>query len=246
MSCERLIFISGWATGSSCWDPVINKIDRPVSCCYVKWWECLNEAAEENALLRVLEREAGRVIIVGWSLGTLVALEGATLKPGSVKKLVLVSGTPRMTSTGNYPGVDSSVLRAMHARFSRTPRLVLEEFARFCIGDGLGSSIEADELLRKFVDGAEGLNVEHLARGLRYLQEKDLRNILPEIKVPVHLLHGDSDRIIPVECARFMERTIPEARLDQVQGGSHALLLTAPYRVAGLIRDVIDAGFSSQ
>lgn len=246
VSSNRLIFISGWATDSSCWDSIVGKIGRPVSCRHVNWWECLNDTGEGNALLRILEQKKGDAIIVGWSLGTLMALEGIAFGPNNVKALVLISGTPRMTSQGSYPGVDSRALKAMCARFRRTPRLVLEEFARLCIDDGLEFSPETDEFIDKFVEQAGRLSTDHLTAGLRYLQERDLRRILPGVGVPVCLLHGDCDRIIPVDCARYMQSAIPEARLDEVQGGSHALLHTAPFRVAGFIRDAIDANFDSQ
>lgn len=241
MTAVRLIFISGWATDTSCWDPVISKLDRSVLSRHVKWWQCLNEAGQDNGLLRVLSKEKIGVIIIGWSLGTLVALEGAACWPESVKALVLVSGTARMTSEGNYLGVDSRVLRAMGARFRRTPRPVLGEFGRLCVGDYQGSSIEVDRFVEKFVEEAECLDLEHLAAGLRYLQERDLRGILPKIRIPVRLLHGDCDKIIPVECAQYMERVLPEARLDVVHGGPHALLHTAPGRVAELIRDELSS-----
>jgi len=242
----KLIFISGWATDSSCWDPVIKKINRTVSCRHVNWWECLNDTVEENALLQILEQKTSDAIVVGWSLGTLAALEGTASRPDHVKALVLISGTARMTSQGNYSGVDPRALRAMRARFKRSSRQAIEEFARLSIDGGLDSWPETDEFTDTFVKQAEYLNRDHLAAGLQYLQEKDLRRVLPEIGIPVRLLHGAGDRIIPVDCARYMQRSLPEAMLEEVQGGSHALLYTAPFHVAGFIRDAIDANFDSQ
>lgn len=240
VSIDRLIFISGWATDESCWRSVTRWISGSLSCGHVKWWECSNGPAKENALFRVLEGEEGGAIIVGWSLGALIALESALLRPERVKGLVLVSGTARMTSEGNYPGVDTRVLRAMRAKFSRTPRPTLEEFGTQCIGNSIESSTEADKFVKKFVNTAERLNPEHLAAGLRYLQETDLRTLLPQIKAPVHILHGDCDRVIPVECARYLEKALPNSRLDEVKGGPHALPFTAADRVAGRIKALIN------
>jgi pimeloyl-[acyl-carrier protein] methyl ester esterase len=244
MNSPRLIFISGWASGASCWNTIIETIDRPVSCRHVNWWECLNDNSEQNALWQILEQEKVDVILAGWSLGALTALEGFAFKPDSVKALVLISGTSRMTSNGSYPGADARVLTAMNARLRRTPRRVLEEFARRCIDDGLKSSSETDTFIDRFVQQAEHLGTDHLTAGLAYLQKKDLRNILPKINIPVRLIHGDCDRVIPVECARYMQNKIPEARLVEIHGGSHALLHTAPFRVAGFIREALDANFN--
>jgi pimeloyl-[acyl-carrier protein] methyl ester esterase len=246
VNTDRLILISGWATDSSCWDSVINKIDRPVSCRHVNWWECLNGTVERNALLQVLEQEKEDVIVVGWSLGTLVALEGIAFWPDRVKSLVLISGTSRMTSQGNYLGVDPRALRAMCVRFRRTPRQVIEEFARLSMDGDLDYRPESNEFTDTFVRQARCLSSDHLKAGLRYLQEKDLRRILPGIGIPVRLLHGVGDRIIPVGCARYLQTSLPEAMLEEVQGGAHALLYTDPFHVAGFIRDAIDANFDSK
>lgn len=246
MSSDQLIFISGWAADASCWDVVIERIDRPVSCCHVNWWECLNLNGEKNALLGVLDHEMGNAIIVAWSLGALTALEGFLFRPNRVKAMVLISGTSRMTSHGKYPGVDSRALRAMCTGFRRNPRRVLTEFASRCIDGGSASSVETEAFIDKFTDQAGRIGTGRLAAGLRYLQQTDLRGILPKVNIPVRLLHGDRDRIIPVECARYMQSRIPGARLVEVQDGSHALLHTVPFRVAGFIRGAIDANYDSQ
>ncbi len=246
MSSDRLIFISGWAADASCWDPVIDRIDRPVSCCHINWWECLNLDGQKNVLPRIPEQEKHDAIIVGWSMGTMAALEAFVSRPNRVKALVLISGTSRMTSHDGYSGVDSRALRAMQAGFTRSPRPVLAAFARRCMDGGSTSAAETDAFIDKFVNRAGRIGIGCLTAGLRYLLQTDLRFILPEVNIPVYLLHGDRDRIIPVESARYMQRRIPEARLDEVQGGPHALLHTAPFQVAGLIRDAIDANFDSQ
>ena len=245
MNSHKLIFISGWATDASCWDFVRNKIDRPVCFRHVNWWECLNGAVKGNALLQFLEKEKDDAIIVGWSLGALVALEGVVSGPENVKALVLVSGTSRMTSQGNYSGVDPRALTAMRTRFKRAPRRVIREFARTSIDGDPDPGTETNEFTNRFMEQAERLDGDHLAAGLQYLQDKDLRRMLPKVGIPVHLLHGASDKIIPVDCARYLQKSLPEARLEEVRGGPHALLYTVPFHVAGFIRNAIDANFDS-
>ena len=243
MSSRGLIFISGWASDASCWDSIIEALNRAVCCRHVSWWECLNDTGDQNALHQILEQEKGDVIIVGWSLGALTALEGCAFKAQHVRAMVLISGTSRMTSEGSYPGVSSRTLNAMAARFKRTPRRVLEEFARLCFDGGMGAMPDTGTFIDPFVEQALQLGIDHLSAGLAYLQRKDLRCILPEIDIPVRLIHGNSDRVIPVECARYMQRKLPKVRLAEIHGGSHALVYTDSFRVAGFIREVIDANF---
>jgi class 3 adenylate cyclase len=50
--------------------------------------------------------------------------------------------------------------------------------------------------------------------------EIDVRAVLPSIRVPTLLLHGESD-YIPVEGSRSMAESIPEARLVELVGTKH-------------------------
>ncbi|HEY7150249.1 MAG TPA: adenylate/guanylate cyclase domain-containing protein [Solirubrobacterales bacterium] len=53
------------------------------------------------------------------------------------------------------------------------------------------------------------------------LFEIDVRDILPTIRVPTLILHRKGDLIAPVEGARLMAETIPDARLVEFEGDDH-------------------------
>jgi pimeloyl-ACP methyl ester carboxylesterase len=46
------------------------------------------------------------------------------------------------------------------------------------------------------------------------------------IALPVVVVHGDDDRLVPVEVGRELARRAPNARLVLVPGGSHMLPIT--------------------
>ena len=48
------------------------------------------------------------------------------------------------------------------------------------------------------------------------------RNRIGEVKVPVLLLHGDADDVVPVEDALSLHEHLPSSRLITVPGGKHA------------------------
>ena len=52
--------------------------------------------------------------------------------------------------------------------------------------------------------------------------------LLPAIRVPVLLVHGNRDSIFPVENSRYMARHIPHARVVVVEGADHILVLNYP------------------
>jgi pimeloyl-ACP methyl ester carboxylesterase len=64
----------------------------------------------------------------------------------------------------------------------------------------------------------------------------DLTHRLREIRAPTLLLWSDADPESPVAVGRLLAGRIPGARLELVQGGSHAFASERPDEVARLIR----------
>ncbi|WP_290811980.1 alpha/beta fold hydrolase [Halovivax sp.] len=56
------------------------------------------------------------------------------------------------------------------------------------------------------------------------------------IRVPTLVCHGTDDRVVPVANARLLAETIPDARLEPIDGGSHALAVEHADRVGDLLR----------
>ena len=76
--------------------------------------------------------------------------------------------------------------------------------------------------------------------GLGYQKKTDLRSRLPEIRVPVLILHGGKDRIIPVGQARFMNNNICKSSITVLENAGHALPLTHPSWLAGQIETYLN------
>lgn len=61
---------------------------------------------------------------------------------------------------------------------------------------------------------------------------------LPGLAPPVIALHGDGDRIVPVQQSQVLARMVPHTRLYVVPGGGHMLPITQPGLTCGLLRDL--------
>jgi pimeloyl-ACP methyl ester carboxylesterase len=66
----------------------------------------------------------------------------------------------------------------------------------------------------------------------------DVRNRLAEINVPVIVLHGDRDTLLPLDTARELSTAMQRAELRVVPGAGHALPLTHPDSVLHAINDM--------
>ena len=75
---------------------------------------------------------------------------------------------------------------------------------------------------------------------LRGFAEADLREVLPRIRVPTLLLHGQADRRAPpVVVARDLHARIPGARLVVLPGAGHQCDMEAPERFNAEVRSFL-------
>ena len=74
---------------------------------------------------------------------------------------------------------------------------------------------------------------------------KDVRALLPTLRVPTLVLHGDADRINPVEMGRWTAEQILGAQFYALKGRCHAAPFTAPAEFAEVVRHFIRTGRST-
>jgi pimeloyl-ACP methyl ester carboxylesterase len=70
-------------------------------------------------------------------------------------------------------------------------------------------------------------------------QELDIRPLLPTLRVPTLVLHGEVDRGIPMEAGRYIADYIPGAQFYVFKGGGHQPAFTATAEFAGVVRNFI-------
>jgi pimeloyl-[acyl-carrier protein] methyl ester esterase len=199
----------------------------------VEWWDCLAPSTP-GALLDVLENAYEPAICVGWSLGGLLALEAATKSPGSVRAIVLLSSTAKMTSVQGYPGADGAAVAAMRRAIRHDRAKTLSEFFTACLAPAVRS-----RTLALLCRDAERIDSNHLISGLDYLMEADLRCGLSRIDMPVLVVHGDRDSIVPFACGQYLADNLPDARLVSLQGTGHGVTLSALETVENTVVDFL-------
>ncbi|MEN3111974.1 alpha/beta fold hydrolase [Uliginosibacterium paludis] len=191
-------------------------------------------AARADALSAHLARGS---IVVGWSLGAMLAIETARRHPERVSGLFLIGANAAFVRRESWPdGLAPEVVSAFRQDFTRQPARTLKRFLALQImGDGQRAPLQA------LLDAA--LLAPHtpgLSQGLEILENASLMDALPAIRCPVELLHGKHDAIMPVAAARVIAQRIPHARLTEVADAGHCPLFTQPAQMAALIRAFAD------
>ncbi len=176
-----------------------------------------------------------RAVLVGWSLGAQVALAALPAIRLRVAGLVLLSGTPRFTTSEGWPhGLPARSVDVLAHRVRRDASAAVARFFDGMFADGeLDTEGRARAAaLRASIPPPDR---ECALAGLEILAHEDLRAALPAIDVPVLVLHGERDPICPAAAGRAMAAAIPRARHVEIHGAGHAPFLSRP----GAFRDAL-------
>lgn len=145
--------------------------------------------------LSVLDKlTGGDVILVGSSMGAWLAMLATIARPDRIKKLVGVAAAPDFTE-----------------------RLIWEALTHE----------QKDELMQNGVFYAPSCYGEDPYPITRTLIEKARSHLLLDkeipITCPVHLLHGTKDQDVPLDIAKLIQKKLPQATLEIIEGGDHRL-----------------------
>lgn len=226
----RVVFVSGWAHPARTLDGLAKSLGAPSRAVVLE--------ADPEGVLRELERAAvgEAVVLAGWSLGGMLALEAAVRRPDLIRGLVLVAATPRFSRAPDFPhGVEEARLRALRASLRRDRSAALARFYEECaapnepVGD-----LRGDPPVRT-------PSAAILETGLDYLGRADLRAACATVALPCRTLHGSEDRIVPVEAGRWLAARIPGVRYREVPGSGHDIPLRHPEIVAEEIAALSEA-----
>ena len=173
--------------------------------------------------------ELERATLVGWSMGVQVVLEAFPLLRERIAALVLVSGTPRFTSTDDYPyGLPPVEARGMALRLKRDYSGTMGAFFNSMFAEGELTGEAYQRVVREIVIQGRRPEPEAALKALTALSEADQRPQLAGIDRPTLLLHGSADTICLPEASRYMADRLPNATLEVMAGCGHAPFLSRP------------------
>jgi malonyl-CoA O-methyltransferase len=226
-----LVLLHGWALHGGMWGPWLDELAARFRLHVIDLPGHGRSAWTEGAtnLTDLVRAVSGHVphgaAVLGWSLGGMVALELARLRP-DLKALVLVATTPCFLRRDDWDGgMEPAVLQGFAAGLAGDYRRTLANFlALQTWGDERAT--EALRSLRSSLGAHGEPDPRALAAGLAILREADLRDALPRIAVPTLVLAGEHDRITPARAGRELAARLPAARFHEVAKAGHAPFLS--------------------
>jgi pimeloyl-ACP methyl ester carboxylesterase len=198
-------------------------------------------AEDLNKLMTYLDlREA---TLAGFSMGGgEVARYLGTYGSERVSKAMFISSIPPflLKTADNHEGVDGSVFQGIEKAIAADrPAFLAAFFKNFYNLDVLGGKLISEQVVQYCWNVAVGASpkgtLDCVAAWLT-----DFRNDLASIDVPTLVIHGDSDRIVPIAVSGARTaKAVQGARLVTIEGGPHGVLWTHAEQVNRALLDFI-------
>lgn len=179
---------------------------------------CLNQLSEPT-------------VLIGWSLGGMVAMQAAVMELGlpqkNIQALQLITTAPKFVESSDWPfGVDLAVFQ----RFSDELASDYERTLTMFLLLQAGSSVGARELARSAHQAICSLpspTAKTLQDGIDCLADADLRNSLPQLALPVQVVSGKRDRVAKPAGSVALSQML-SAELVEFDSG-HSPFMSSPH-----------------
>lgn len=158
----------------------------------------------------------GTAVLLGHSMGGIIAPRVASRHPDRIAKLVL-SGT-RAGFVGGF---------GWEERLREFDTLSPEERGRTRAA-GMAAPGAAPEVLERLAGIAGEVTREAFAGGVAVLNGTDNRTILPTLNIPALVLCGMQDGIAPPERGEEIASLMPDVRMTCFEGTGHAAYIETP------------------
>ena len=152
-------------------------------------------------------------------------LEIAHRFPVRVDKLILLAGTPCFVRKDSWPGMDINVLDKFAENLQYDTHVTLLRFLSLHIKGVANQKVALQELKSLVFETPEPDQLT-LQEGLGILKQADLRGSFAGLKIPVAVILGQLDTLVPVSVGAKMKDLLPEVDLTIIDRAGHVPFLS--------------------
>ncbi len=227
---EPIILLHGWGMNASVFEPLRVELARnnTVFCVDLpgyglSQWDA-DLSFEDQVALIAANLPAGKLL--GWSMGGLYAAELAQQYPGQFSQLTLVCCNPCFVRRSDWDSaVDEAVFDAFGEDLSRGWKSTVKRFLSL----QMHGNDKARQLIRELMTRLEAAgepDAEALLFGLELLKQKDNRSLLADLDLPVKMILGGRDVLVPHNLAKEIVHINPQIQVESLATAAHAPFLS--------------------
>ncbi len=237
---KPIVLVHGWAMHSGIWQNFAQQLAKnyQVTCIDLpghgqsKKIDSFTLEQVSEALVNAVSDESS--CWLGWSLGATVVLDIANRFPERVNSLVLLAGNPLFTQSTQWSGITVESLDAFASQLNENCQATLHRFLSLQVNN-LPDYKTLLKTLKAAIMECNAPDKETLQGGLEILKQADLRPALSNISVPISVILGARDTLVPVNAGQNMQALLPKIELTIVDRAGHVPFLSHPEEIVAII-----------
>ncbi len=248
----RLILLHGWGMNRHIWHHIRQQLLAKCKDLQVLTPDLPGYAASDaveqffsvDDMARQLQpvlSEQHKNIVLGWSLGGLVAIAMSKLFPQRVQQLILVASTPKFIRSNDWPEALDEKLFHDFAHALQTD--IGKTIRRFIAIQTMGSQNARKDMkqILKLIEAQGYASKATLANGLDNLLHTDYRQLLPQLPVMPQFILGEHDTLVPARSLQAYARQ-HQFPLTLISGAGHAPFISHPQVFVQLLLEHLNHG----
>ena len=227
-----LVLLHGWGLNAEVWRPVTDQLSAHFRLHLVDlpgYGRSQGFPAQtlDQMVATLLPLIPKNALVIGWSLGGLVAIRLAQQAAGAIRGLLTVASSPCFTEQQNWAGIKMSVLETFRQQLSHH---FVKTIDRFMALQTLGTETARQDtrLLREAILSQPLPDVAVLNAGLGILQTTDLRPELSSLTLPWLRIYGALDGLVPRTIASEVDRLAGQGSSVVISRAGHAPFISHP------------------
>ncbi len=237
--------LPGWSASTEIWGSFGDALGKENRLIKADWQDEFSFDNTQSPIEKeILRQDLHELIILGWSMGSLAALELAGNLQDRVKGLLLISATSCFTQQPPeyHSGWPIKILKRMKKKLCEDKSAVLNDFRSAMFSADESRLEEVERIMFSATENTSKEETRLLCSGLDYLSKTDLRSSLKKIDVPTLLIHGTADKICPPAASEFiMDSKSGHTELVTLPEAGHAPFLTQPKKTLSAISKFLDS-----
>ena len=195
----------------------------------------------KNLIKEIHEHIPSKVTMIGWSLGSQIAIQYALEHPTNINNLICVSATPSFIRRSGWEyGMEKNIFMNFKKELKNNWKKTLKNF--FILQ--LIKNKEQKKILERFENNFiyDKPPTKHgLEKLLNILENNDLRNEIKKIKVPTLIVTGKKDVLCNYQASIWLHSEIRASKLFIFESEGHIPFITNKKKFLQIIHQFIKA-----
>lgn len=248
-SGSPIILISGYAVNVSSWDSrflaalakehtVIIFDNRNVGGTYIHSGNYRSKDLANDLFALTQKLKLQKINVLGFSMGGMIAQQFAVLHPQAVENLILlntaIAGNASVAPNPNVKNILFQLPQNKLVRYAKTLSLFFPGGNQIPMAlNVINYHFKPTHYLEKEITPEVLKQQQNLL--LNWQHDDATKAQIEKLNLPVLVLNGGADAVIPPANSDVLSKEIPHAKLLRWDGGGHAMIYQYPYELAGVI-----------